>query len=180
MTRESWFYNGFQVWTRSTRRAQTSASRERAAICACVLYQGAHSDCGGCMRWNPFQPHISSVSARTSIKSNQFLLVSSKFDQNLFITFWVILRTNKQTNKQTNATENITSFGGGNNDDWAHVPLMKVFAFAVLLTDCQECLSWKKSQAAQLVMRFPSPINTLVCKATAFPVSTSASRLLNK
>ena len=39
-----------KIITRSTRRAQTSASRERAAICACVLYQSAHSDCGGYMR----------------------------------------------------------------------------------------------------------------------------------
>ena len=52
-------------------------------------------------------------------KFNQFLTCTTqdpsiKFHPNPFITFWVMLstdkQTNKQTNRQTNATKNITSF----------------------------------------------------------------------
>ena len=42
---------------------------------------------------------------------------SKKFRQNPFTTFSVIRRTDRQTDRRTDRLENITSFGGGDDED---------------------------------------------------------------
>ena len=102
------------LWWKANPKGSGSLPTPRSCHATAIMI----SSCSFIHIWKP----------RSSPKFKQFFIVlprtpsrhphphpQIKFHPNPFITFWVMLSTNRQTDRQTNTTKNITCFCQGGN-----------------------------------------------------------------